>query len=183
MGRVQEKISQCLAAEVEGRAAWDEPPGLYFLYLEGGKPRLSGLRFPDGIWASGRPPEVLDAVSRCWDDFRGLLRQAAPQALHGAAFRCEMWRVETPPEDSPEYQEARRMALQRRLREHLDRVEGRSMWAVDRAGIAYGAVLDRGTAHARVMPPRYPGAAGRITGTIPEALDRIVTAMLGVTIR
>jgi hypothetical protein len=36
MGRIQEKVSAALAAEVEGRTEWDEAPGLYFLYLRGG---------------------------------------------------------------------------------------------------------------------------------------------------
>lgn len=182
MGRVQDRIAGALAAEVEGRTEWDEPPRLYFLYLEGGEPRLRDLEFPDEWWAADRPPVVLDAVSRCWGEYGDLLARAAPGSLHGAAFRSETWRVATSPPGSPGYAEAERLARAHRLREHPDKVEERTIWAVDRAGITYGAVLERGASQARGQVS-YPGPGRKgITGTIPEALERIVAAVLGVTI-
>ena len=182
MGRVQDAIGRALAAEVEGRQGWDEAPALYFMYLQGGEPVLHELHIPDEYWALDRPPNVLDSISRCWADFSALLTAAAPESLHGAAFRCETWRVVTPPPGSTGYAEAARLARAHRLREHPAGVEERTIWAVDRAGITHWAALERGASEAK-RQVAYPGAAGKITGTVPEALDRIVSATLGVSLR
>jgi hypothetical protein len=154
---------------------------LSFLYLEGGEPALRAVPVPDAMWGIDRPPQVLDAMSRCLGDFEWLLRSAAPEGLHGAAFRCEAWTVESKPGAGDE-EEVKRESRAKRLHLHPRRVEERSMWAVDRAGILYGAMLARGGAPARVQVD-YPKPGGRlITGTIPEALERIVASVLGVTL-
>ena len=41
MGHIAEKILDAVEAEVRARVEWDECPGLYFLYLEGGEARVS----------------------------------------------------------------------------------------------------------------------------------------------
>lgn len=93
MGRVAEKILDALEAEIKDRAEWDEAPGLYFLYLEGGEARVSQAPVPVFLWESD-PPRGLARMAACLGDFSGLLQSVAPEGLHGAAFRCEAWAVD-----------------------------------------------------------------------------------------
>ena len=53
------------------------------------------------------------------------------------------------------------------------------MWAVDRAGITYEAFQVRGSAEVKTAVS-YPQPGQGYTGTIPRALDKLVTAFLGV---
>lgn len=182
MARMAEKIAGALAAEIAERTDWDEAPGLYFLYLKGGVPRLGQLPLSDAIWAQDRPPQVLDWVSRSLGDFSGLLQAVAPEGLHGAAFRTEVWTVKEPPPGTAERSEVQADYWAHRLHLRPDRVEARSMWAVDRAGIVYGAVQRRDIDTAPLTQVSYPGPGTRLTGTIPEALERIVTAILAVSL-
>lgn len=71
-------------------------------------------------------------------------------------------------------------SMARQLHVHPDRVECRCMYGVDRAGITYSATRARGEPQVRrsVSYPK-PGSPG-FTGIIPSALDRLVTALLGV---
>lgn len=180
MGRLHDRIAESLAAEVGSRTEWDEPPGLWFLYLEGGQPRLSQIPLPEVIWTAARPPAVLAAMSNGLGDFRDLLQAAAPEGLHGAAFYCELWMARTTP-GTAEHSEMAVAARKHEIHKQPGRIEARSMWAVDRAGITYCAEQQRGDGvQSHVMYPK-PGGP-RVTGAIPAALDRIVTAMLGVTL-
>ena len=66
-----------------------------------------------------------------------------------------------------------------RIERRSDAKEIRSIYAVDRAGITYAAVQRRGEDDVR-RSIAYPGAGSGFSGTIPRALDQIVTAVLGV---
>jgi hypothetical protein len=64
-----------------------------------------------------------------------------------------------------------------------DRVEARSIWCVDRAGITYTVFQRRALEAEITRSVSYPKAGDRgFTGAVPAALDRLVTAMLGVTL-
>ena len=182
MGRIADKIASAVATEIAERSEWDEPPGLYFLYLEGGEPRLSQVSIPDRVWAQDRPPQVLDAMSRVMDEWGPVLAAIAPAGLHGAGFYCESWMVEQPEPGTAERSEVQAAAHAHRLHERPDKVEARSMWAVDRAGITYGAVLRRGIDAEPQTQVSYPGPGRRLSGTIPAALERIVAALLAITL-
>jgi hypothetical protein len=177
MGRVADWIMDALESEIKSRAECDEPPALYLLYLEGGRCRASQVDVPASYWSAAPPARVLEALAGGLGDFSGLLQPAAPEGLHGAAFRCEMWEVRADPGTE---EETRAAAVERRLSAHPDRVEVRSMWAADRGGASYGVTLEResGSVRRLVTYPK-PGVPG-FTGIIPAALDRLVTAMLGV---
>ena len=177
MSRTHDAVTDALAAEITSRTEWDEPPALYTMHLDSGRCRLAMIPLPDMIWASARPPEVLAALAGSLrDGDRMLLRRFAPPGLHGAAFRCEQWKVATR-DASPEFEAAARA---HQLHKHPDRIEERAIWAVDRAGVTYGVGLERGSADVQksVSCPQA-GGAPVFTGIIPDALDDLVRAFLG----
>ena len=180
MGRIAEKILDAMEAEVRSRAEWDEPPCLYFLRVDGGECEVRPLQVPEHYWAAAPPGHVLSALADGMGQFSGLLRSAAPEGLYGAAFRCEMWEVRTGLPGTEDHDRAEAMAHERRLYTHPDRVETRSIWAVDRGGASYDVTLERESGEVRrlVTYPK-PGAPG-FQGVVPDALDRLVTALLGV---
>jgi hypothetical protein len=180
MGRVADRVMGALVAEVEGRAGWDEAPALYFLYLKAGECHARQVPVPDAIWGIDAPPRVLARLADGAGEFSGLLRSAAPEGLHGAAFRCEAWAVAGGKPGTDREREVTAASRARRLHVHPDRVESRCMYAVDRAGITYSAMQARGEAEVQrsVSYPR-PGRAD-FAGIIPEALDRLVMSLLGV---
>jgi hypothetical protein len=120
-------------------------------------------------------------MSRVTGECSPLLQAAAPEGLHGAVFRCEAWSVEGGAPGTAERSELVSDSRAHRLHLRPDKVEARSAWAVDRAGITYGAMLTRGEREAKLQV-HYP-KAGRstITGSVPESLGRIVAGVLGVT--
>lgn len=180
MGRVADLVMDTLVAEVKSRTGWDEPPALFFLYLEGGKCRASALPLPDEIWALDAPPRVLSRLADGSGEFSGLLQAAAPEGLFGAGFRCEAWAVTGGKPGSRREREVTAASKARQLHVHPDRVESRCMYAVDRAGTTYSATLARGGDEVkRSVSYRKPGRAD-FGGIIPDALDRLVTAVLGV---
>ena len=180
MGRVADQVMDALVAEVKSRTEWDEAPALFFLYLEGGRCRPSPLPLPGEIWAMDAPPRVLARLAGGSREFSGLLQAAAPEGLFGAAFRCEAWAVTGGKPGSERDREVTAASRARRLHVHPDRVESRCMYAVDRAGTTYAAMVARGEARVkRSVSYRKPGRPD-FAGIIPDALDRLVTAVLGV---
>lgn len=180
MGRVAEKILDALEAEARSRAEWDEAPGLYFLYLEGGEARVSQVPVPDFLWETDAPPRVLARMAGGLGDFSGLLQSAAPGSLFGAAFRCEAWVVDAGMPGTERRSEVSAASMAKQLHIHPDRVESRCVYAVDRAGNTYSATQAKGSADVRrSVSYRKPGVPG-FTGIIPSALDRLVTTLLGV---
>lgn len=175
-----DRILAALEAEARSREEWDETPGLYFLRVDGGGCEPRPLPVPDRYWAAGPPGSVLSALADGLGRFSGTLRSVTPEGLYGAAFRSEMWEVRTGPPGGEDHDQAAAMAGERRLWQHPDRVEVRAIWAVDRGGVTYDVTLERKTGDVRrqVVYPK-PGAPG-FSGLIPEALDKIVTTLLGV---
>lgn len=183
MGQAQDAILDALAAEIAGRHEWDQRPEVYTLYYSGGGATLRRIPLPDWAWA-GRPPVmVLASLADAGGACAGLLQQVTSGApgLHGAAFFTEIWMAQAVAGTAAEQDLlARARAVGGRASKLAERVEARSIWAVDRAGTAFTAVQARGSDEVRralVCP-----MAGRPTaGEVPAALDRLVTALLGVT--
>jgi hypothetical protein len=182
MSAVHDAILDRMTAELAARTEWDEPPALYLIILADGGPRLSIFPLRDSVWELDRPAAVLAGLARSWERNAGVIQQEAPPGLHGAAFRSESWRVQLPL-DAPAEQaeEVKRESRAHRLAQHPLRIEERGMFAVDRAGATYVVSWARGEAEPlRKVERRRPADGMGMAGTIPEALDRIVTAMLGV---
>jgi hypothetical protein len=171
-----------LAAEIAGREEWDEPPGLYSVGYAGGKGFVRRMPLPDAVWSSGRTGEVLAAIADGTTQWAGLLRKAVPPGLHGMALFTEQW-MASAPHGTPEGDDLLRRARAAggRVSQLADRVEARAMWAVDRAGITYQAFQVRGSSEVRTSVS-YPQPGQGFTGTVPRALDRLVTGLLGVSL-
>jgi hypothetical protein len=183
MGRVQDAVCDALAAEIGSREKWDEPPAVLPVYLSGGRCHLGRLALPAEIWMTGPPAGVLGAIADAAYTEAFMLQLLAPGELHGAAFFTEMW-MATAPAGTPEAEDLTRRAkaAEWRVSTMPDRVEARSIWAVDRAGITYTALQVRGSDEIR-RAVSYPKAGEEgFTGAVPAALDKLVTAFLGVTL-
>jgi len=179
LGGIPRAIAGTLAAEIRKRREWDEAPALYALYVEGGRPRLSQIPVPDRMWA-GQPAQILLAMADGMAGFAPLLRSAAGPGLFGVAFRCEAWGVQAPPGDREALRQMIVDANARRVHARPDRVEVRQFWAVDRARVTYMASQERGSGEV-VTDVRQPEPGMDHVGDIFSALDRLVSAMLGVT--
>lgn len=179
MSRLHDAILECAVAEVKSRTAWDEPPAVYFLRVAGGVPVLRFAPLPDVIWRMGEAVEVLDRLADDAAAVSAAFRSAVPADLYGVAFRVETWSVITERGASmAEIRQVRRDAHAHRLRTRPDREEGRTITVVDRAGITYTANLRRsdGEVDAHIL---YR-TVGTMTGAVVDALDRMITALLGV---
>jgi hypothetical protein len=187
MGRLHERVIEAVAAEMTARTDWDErPPSLYFLYVEGGVPRLSDITVPPEIWKLGRSADVLTSMAYMFETGQDWIRHAvaidAP-GLHGIGFMTEAWQVTSDPK-AMSFEEQQRLkddAENHRIADRLDAVEIRHMLVVDRAGITYQANHVRGSDHVdrQVFYPKV-GQKYTLTGSVIDALDRILTAVLGV---
>jgi hypothetical protein len=181
MGRVQDAICDALVAEIKSRQEWDQPPEVLTVYYRGGEGHLGRLPLPAAIWSSGPPAQILASLADAGGDCAGLLQRLVPPEFYGMAFFSEIWMVSAP-EGTAEADDLLRRAEAAggRVSQMPERVEARSMWAVDRAGTTYSAVRARGSDEVkRGLIYTKPGRSS--AGTIPAALDRMVTAFLGVS--
>ena len=184
MSRIPDVIADALAAEVKSRTEWDEAPALYTFYVESGRCRLSQIPLPEMVWVLDEPPRVLadfaNGVASGRPEEVRLLQAAVPPSLYGAAFRCEAWEIDGGKPGTEQRRRGIADAQARRLKDRPDRIEIRSIYGVDRAGVTYAVVQRRGETDTR-RSIAYPKPGHGFAGTIPNALDRLVTAFLGVS--
>lgn len=180
MGRIPDAIADMLVAEIKSRTEWDEAPALYTLYVDGGRARVAHLPFPEVVWSFGEPAAILASIADAGVDGAPALQSVAPAGLYGAAFRCEAWQVDGGKAGTEQRRQALADSHARRLSVRPDRVEIRCVYAVDRAGITYAAVQKRGDSDIQ-RSITYPKPGDGFAGTVPDALDRLVTAFLGVS--
>ncbi len=180
MGRIPEAIADALVAEIKSRTEWDEAPALYTFYVESGRCRLAQIPLPEMVWSLAAPPAVLASFADAGLDEAVTLQAVAPPGLYGAAFRCEAWEVDGGKPGTEQRRQALADSKARRLNTRPDRVEVRSIYGVDRAGVTYSAVQRRGETGVR-RSIAYPKPGHGFAGTIPNALDRLVTSFLGVS--
>ncbi|MBF6333482.1 hypothetical protein [Nocardia transvalensis] len=181
MERTRDAITAELERNLSDRAEWDEPPELYAVLLEGGHPVLRRFPTSEGFFQVARPPAVLAALAETFETNSERLRREAPADLIGLAFYFEGWSVADPLGLTTE----QRQQLSADMRNHRvharpDRVEARILCAVDRSGIRYSCRQLRG--HDIDSIAYGPGDGVCADGTIPDALDRMLQAWLGVTI-
>jgi hypothetical protein len=180
-GGLSRAIAEHLAAEVRRRRAWDEVPCLYTLYVEGGQPRLGVIPLPDGIWAAAPSAQVLLALADLGPGEMAMLQAAAPAGLYGLAFRTEAWMVYAPEGDDAAVRKMIEDGNARRVSQRPDRIEVRQIWAVDRTRTTYMASQERGSSDVQT-DVRRPEPGMDHVGANFAALDRLVSAFLGVTL-
>lgn len=183
MGDVQDAIGDALAAEITRRKRWDELPAVFTVYYKGGRGHLRRVPLPGMIWATGPTSRVLERIADATETGgMDALRATAEAGLYGAAFFTEIW-MASAPEGTAEEADllARGRAAGGRVSKLADRVETRSIYAVDRAGITYTALQAWGSAEVQ-RDVSYPKAGQPAGGAVPAALDRLVKAFLGVSL-
>ncbi|MCL2582945.1 MAG: hypothetical protein FWE35_10855 [Streptosporangiales bacterium] len=172
-----------VAAEVRDRS--DEPPDLYLLYVSGDEVRLSPFNIPTSIWEAAPPPAVLGMLTERVEMFSELLPLAAAKDdLYGYAFRSSGWALQDDDADPGTVSRHAEAARERRVSEQPDAVRVAVISAVDREGFTYTAMRwgDSGEVETNVEPPEQTAADDGTFGVVPEALDRLVSATLGVSI-
>jgi hypothetical protein len=168
MTATRQAITEALRTELASRALREEPPAIYALWLAGGRARLQQIPLDHELWAADTPPQILAAFADTFTEVHtpGPVRPG----LHGAAFFDDGQR------------EPSRHAQAPGTSGHSPRqAVSPELWAVDRAGTTYRAWLDQAshTICAAVLDHAHRTAAA---STITEALDTLVTTMLGVTL-
>lgn len=181
----RDSIVGALRRAVTERTEWDEEPALYFLYADASGARLSQACVPRGAWSRGRPPEVLEEMSYVLQeaaaDEAGVLGSLRWESLYGVAFRCEAYfAIANERTDPGSGGRLEADAAARRISERPDRVEIRFIQAVDRDGTFYFVQQrrDNGEVTSDVFPA--DGDGPQVSGTVPEALNRMAAALLGV---
>lgn len=167
-----DNISDALVALLRSRRKWDEAPGLYLIYGEGGSIRFSRKSVvPESGWDE-RPPLTLARFACAMEHAPpGLIASVAPEGFMGVVFRFEAWAVKQP-DDPIGAMHAHDMQRARMLHVHPARVEQRCAWAVTREGTHYRASQVRGSRD--VEASAVTEGAG---GLVPESLARIIRAM------
>jgi hypothetical protein len=168
-------ILSALVTEALARPRWGERPALYFVYLSRGQARLERAAVPEQAW--GQQPE---------DDLLAIAAMAAARAaaspkpgLHAIAFRGEAWCAEAQA-GTPQADELIRDTIARAIPGRPDGRAVRSVVAVDRDGITYEVMVFRDTGETRRAVRSGPAHAA--TGTVPDALDLLIRAYLGITL-
>ncbi|MBF6333476.1 hypothetical protein [Nocardia transvalensis] len=138
--------------------------------------------FPDGLFAAGPSTKILDliafALTHCPDQIRG----EVPPALVGVAFYSEEASGVQPSVHEVEAQRDPMIAAAEadRIRMGADRIEVRLLTAVDRDGLRYFLQLKAGEITTHIASSGQ--TAHTLAAAVPEALDRILEALLGVTV-
>ncbi len=174
--RTASTVLRSLVAEARGRPRWDEPPALYFIYMSRGQARLEKAPVPDWAWVP-EPAAGLFALASSAAE-----RAAArpKPGLHAVAFRGEAWLAEAEL-GTPQAGELARDATARRVRYRADRREVRQVTAVDRGGSTYEVTLYRDTGET-LTHVRAQGQVQAATGAVPDALDLLIRAYLGISL-
>jgi hypothetical protein len=165
-------VCAALTALLRSRTAWDEAPGLYLLYRDGGTVRTGRPVLPAAAWDE-RPPETLAFLAGALELLPGTALAAfcqAPGSFIGAVFRCESWCVSAR-RGTARMSEMAAMGQARKLHQHPERIEQRTAWAVTRDGASYVASQVRGRDE---IDARRAGSA---SGLVPESLLRMTRAL------
>ncbi len=169
------RILAALAVELcPHRRSWGEHPDLLFLAAAGPDVHARPLGLPPFIWSGRTPSAVLAGIATAAEEMMAAWSVRIPPGLLGAGLRCEAMVLADLP-----VTEVTAMTPDM-VRAHPGAVLGRFACAVDRNGVTYGVETDH---HGSILGGRIvvPGERHTAaTGTIPDALDRILTALLGI---
>jgi hypothetical protein len=183
MPSTSDKVLAVLAAEVEARPAWDDPPCLWWI-----RAGLHGVTLADarhlnrGLagtgYAADRLLEIAATVNRAMAYHRPAVVAALdmPADCYGIAFRFGAWLVK----DSGG---ARAAARARAAHRRADAAEQTTIWAVDRSGCQYVTGRNRIPGDDTKVPPfacAYPPDGVSASGRVADGLDQLLVAVLRV---
>jgi hypothetical protein len=176
--QVSRAVLNTLAAEARSRPGWDELPHLYLAYVSRGQCRLESAGIPDTAWGV-RPAYDLAALAGAVAHAPGVGVRAKP-GLHAVAFRAEAFEFDGAEPGTERFTQLVRDSNAGMTASRPDRREVRAITAIDRAGLIYDVKLTRETGDIRkdVFPP--DPVNGHV-GTIVNALDLLITALLGTS--
>lgn len=168
-------ILAALAAEVRARPRWDEPPCLYFAYLSRDRCRLEPAAIPDTAWGD-RPAHDLAALAATVSSSHAALR--VKPGLYAVAFRVEAFEFDDAVPGTARFSGLIADSEAGRMETRPDRREIRAITAVDRTGLLYDVKLARHGGGLR-KGVFTPDPVNGHVGTILNALDQLITALLG----
>jgi hypothetical protein len=170
-------ILHALAGELcHHRRTWGEPPDLLFAYNEDGEVGVRGLDLPAVVWMTGPTAQLLHQLAEAAELIAPVWRYTVPVGIIGIGLRCEGQYIDR----DLSAVEIRLLGLggahcmQRATR-------GRFAFAVDRQGNTYSVETDPAgqVMGGRIVQPGDRDSAA--VGSIPDALDRLLTAVLSAS--
>ncbi len=167
------RILQALANELCPHCrTWGEQPDLLFVFTEGGHVGVRGLGLPGCVWSGREPAVVVTGIALAAEAILPSWPIPTPAWLLGVGLRCEAHYLREVP-----YTEVVALS-QADVRTHPKASTGRFACAVDRNGITYAVETDDAgeVCGGRIVMPGDSGDAA--VGTIPDALDRILSTFL-----
>jgi hypothetical protein len=165
-------MDQMLSADFAGDE-WDEPPALYLLAAD---PKVGvavmDMDVPEVVWQAGRPPEVIQLLTVGIAGAGKRSPRLTPPpgfGLIAALFFCEGWAVTSKSINPSQMEDAMADARAHTIHLREDRVEIKTMYAVDNMGNDYCLTYERGNPEP-VMRTDMVERTGQDIGMIPEVL-------------
>jgi hypothetical protein len=176
-GQVSKAVLSALADEARSRPRWDELPQLYFAHVSRGQCRLESAGIPGAAWGE-RPAHDLAALADTAARTAGGIR--AKPGLYAIAFRAESFEFDGAKPGTERFAQIVRDVNAGAAASRPDRREIRGITAIDRTVLIYDVKLTRDTGGLRkeVFPP---DPVNGHAGTIVNALDLLISALLGVS--
>jgi hypothetical protein len=134
----QETVSSALSAELAARA-WDAPPALYAIGVQGSHCQLLHIPVPATTWALINPADVLAAMAADIAMIGARPGATARPGFYGVAFRFEAWDLLWGLLQGPARHQAQADLAAGRLHARPDRLEARYFLGTGRDGTSYEA--------------------------------------------
>ena len=170
--RPRAAVTARLAAELSSRPGWNEPPGLYWVAVRGGRVGLSYAGLASDAW-EGPAEQCLARIAAAYAE-AGMPGPGA-RYVDGVAFRCEGWATAAGAPGTPQRSEAV-AGLAIPAGERPGCHETRFITAVDRLGLTYELHLRR---HDAALSGRVLDPGEEPEGPVAAALTQILAAVTG----
>lgn len=177
-----ERVLDTLQTATLARTEWDESPEVGFLFTASEGVRLLALPVPEFVWTMGHPAAITAGLavtlpSMIKSNGISLVTSSygVPVYPQGAYLRCESW---TLPQHYLEETYRRRQAggSTPRFETMADRIECRTITAVDVTGRVYITNLERGSSEVATYSTDVIGPQG-VDGRVPTALAALLDAV------
>jgi len=182
--------------EEDVRQGWDAPPTFGFLFQRGRTPMQPGMSFHGMMFEWSPLPEATRALIRARRPHHVVLHMAEtyrrtpeherplpPGNLVAVGFMHEAWMVTPRTDDAAAVQEAMQAARDRKVAEHPDRVEVKTVSAVDINGVRYSIFRPRSREHEGLASASVAGSQGlQLGGDVVTSLHYLIEILQGHTV-